>query len=51
MSMFKVDIGVGNMEGGDPAPVRSIVDTRAAHSMLPERCSPGWALRPAVSWA
>ena len=36
MSMFKVDIGVGNVDGGDLAPVRPIVDTGAAHSMLPE---------------
>ncbi|MDE2785853.1 MAG: retropepsin-like aspartic protease [Chloroflexota bacterium] len=36
MSMFKVDVGVGNMEGGDLAPVRPMVDTGAAHSMLPE---------------
>ena len=36
MSMFKVDIGVGNLDGGDLAPVRPVVDTGAAHSMLPE---------------
>ena len=35
MSMFKVDMGVGHLDGGDLAPVRSIVDTGAAHSMLP----------------
>ena len=36
MSMFKVDVGVGNLEGGDLASVRPVVDTGAAHSMLPE---------------
>ena len=36
MSMFKVDIGVGNVDGGDLAPVRPVVDTGAAHAMLPE---------------
>lgn len=34
--MFKVEVGVGNLEGGDLAPVRPVVDTGAAHSMLPE---------------
>ena len=34
--MFKVDVGVGNPEGGDLAPVQPVVDTGAAHSMLPE---------------
>ena len=36
MSMFKVDVGVGNLDGGDLAAVQPDVDTRAAHSMLPE---------------
>ena len=36
MSMFTVSIGVGNLDGGDLAPVRAVVDTGAAHSMLPE---------------
>ena len=36
MSMFKVNVGVGNVAGGDLAPVRPVVDTGAAHSMLPE---------------
>ena len=35
MSMFKVDMGVGSLAGGDLAPVRPVVDTGAAHSMLP----------------
>ena len=36
MSMFKVDVGVGNLDGGDLARVQPMVDTGAAHSMLPE---------------
>ena len=36
MSMFKVDVGVGNLDGGDLALVLPVVDTGAAHSMLPE---------------
>ena len=35
MSMFKVDVGVGSLDGGDLAPVSPVVDTGAAHSMLP----------------
>ena len=35
MSMFKVSIGVGHPDGGDLAPVHPVVDTGAAHSMLP----------------
>jgi len=34
--MFKVDVGVGNLDGGDLAPVQPVVDTGAGHSMLPE---------------
>ena len=36
MSMFRVSLGVGNLDGGDLAPVQAVVDTGAAHSMLPE---------------
>ena len=36
MSMFKVAAGVGHLDGGDLAPVSPVVDTGAAHSMLPE---------------
>ena len=36
MSIFKVDAGVGHPDGGDLAPIRPVVDTGAAHSMLPE---------------
>ena len=36
MSMFKVDVAIGNLDGGDLAPVQPVVDTGAAHSMLPE---------------
>ena len=34
--MFKVDVGVGNLDAGDLAPVQPVVDTGSAHSMLPE---------------
>ena len=34
--MFKVDVGVGNLDGGNLAQVQPVVDTGAAHSMLPE---------------
>lgn len=33
--MFKVDLGVGNLDGGDLALARPVVDTGAAHSLLP----------------
>ena len=36
MSIFKVDASVGHPDGGDLAPIRPVVDTGAAHSMLPE---------------
>ena len=36
MSMFKVDVAIGNLDGGDLAPVQPVVDMGAAHSMLPE---------------
>ena len=35
MSIFQVNASVGNLEGGNLAPVRLVVDTGAAHSMLP----------------
>lgn len=34
--MFKAAIAVGHPDGGDLSPVNPIVDTGAAHSMLPE---------------
>ena len=33
MSMFEVDVGVGNLDGGDLALVQPVVDTGPAHSM------------------
>ena len=51
MSMFKVSIGVGHPDGGDLAPVHPVVDTGAAHSMLPESLmSANSALNPNSSW-
>lgn len=36
MGIFTVELGVGHPAGGDLAPVDAVVDTGAAHSMLPE---------------
>ena len=46
MSLFQVDVGVGNLEGGDLAPVRAVVDTGAAHSMLPASLMEHLRIRP-----
>ncbi len=46
MSLFQVDVGVGNLEGGDLAPVRPVVDTGAAHSMLPASLMEHLRIRP-----
>ena len=35
MSLFTVPIGIGHPNGGDLYPVDAVVDTGAAHSMLP----------------
>lgn len=35
MGIFTVELGVGHPAGGDLAPVDAVVDTGAAHSMLP----------------
>ena len=35
MSLFTVQISVGHPDGGDLHPVDAVVDTGAAHSMLP----------------
>ena len=36
MGAFTVTIGIGNPGGGDLVPVAAMVDTGAAHSMMPE---------------
>ena len=36
MGIFTVAIGVGHPAGGDLMPIDAVVDTGAAHSMLPE---------------
>ena len=46
MSMFKVTVGVGNPAGGDLAPVDAIVDTGAAHTMLPASLLERLNIRP-----
>ena len=44
--MFKVPIGVGHPDGGDLYPVDAVVDTGAAHSMLPESLLGGLDIVP-----
>ncbi len=46
MSMFKVAVGVGHLDGGDLAPVSPVVDTGAAHSMLPESLMKQLSIEP-----
>ena len=46
MEMFTVALGVGHPAGGDLAPVDAVVDTGAAHSMLPESLLDGLRVRP-----
>ena len=36
MGILEVKIGLGRIEGGDLAPLTAMVDTGAAHSMIPE---------------
>ena len=36
MGIFTVELGVGHPAGGDLMPIDAVVDTGAAHSMLPE---------------
>lgn len=44
--MFQVAIAVGHPDGGDLSPVNPIVDTGAAHSMLPASLLAGLHLAP-----
>lgn len=46
MSMFSVPIGIGHPNGGDLYPVDAIVDTGAAHSMLPASLLGGLNVAP-----
>ena len=46
MSMFKAPIGVGHPDGGDLYQVDAIVDTGAAHSMLPASLLSGLNIAP-----
>ena len=46
MSMFKVPMGVGHPDGGDLYPVDAVVDTGAAHSMLPSSLLGGLNIPP-----
>ena len=36
MGLFEVQVGIGRMGEGDTAPVQALVDTGAAHSVMPE---------------
>ena len=36
MGLFEVSIGIGAFDGSDLTPVSALVDTGAAHSMMPE---------------
>ena len=36
MGAFEVTVGIGRVEGGELTPVTAMVDTGAAHSMMPE---------------
>ncbi len=46
MSMFTVPISVGHPSGGDLYPVDAVVDTGAAHSMLPASLLTGLNIAP-----
>ena len=46
MSMFIVPISVGHPDGGDLYPVNAVVDTGAAHSMLPASLLAGLNVAP-----
>ena len=35
MGIFRVDMGIGNMEGGDTPDVSAMVDTGATHTLVP----------------
>ena len=39
MGTFRTTITVGNPDGGEPEKVAALVDTGAAHSMMP---APSW---------
>ncbi len=46
MGIFKIDIGVGHPDGGDLAPVTAMVDTGAAHSMIPDSLLTRLGMKP-----
>ena len=46
MGTFRVEISVGNPQGGDLRPVSALVDTGATHSMMPESLLTALSLRP-----
>ena len=46
MSTFKVNVSVGHPDGGDLYPLDAVVDTGAAHSMLPASLLAGLNVAP-----
>ena len=46
MGLFEVQAGVGRMGANETAPVTALVDTGAAHSVMPESLLKGLGLSP-----
>ena len=46
MGILEVRIGLGRLDGGDLAPLKAMVDTGAAHSMMPESLLASLSLTP-----
>ena len=50
MGMFEVQVGVGSLDVGELTPVTAVVDTGAAHSMMPESMLIRLGLRPSETF-
>ena len=50
MGAFEVTVGVGRLGAGELTPVTALVDTGAAHSMMPESFLTRMELRPSESF-
>ena len=50
MGSFEVSVGVGRIDASELTPVMALVDTGAAHSMMPESFLRGLDLRPLESF-
>ena len=46
MGLFEVEVGIGRMGDGEIAPVTALVDTGAAHSVMPESLLKRMGLSP-----